>query len=148
MHASISTIRLTSIARDHARAAVRRQQFSIGAPLEFDETSPRVAALEYALGAVGGEVLNGFRAFASRRRLAIDALEAVVTGELENPLAYLEVIGEPREPRIGAIRIKLFVDASDEGALRTMFDEMVGRLPLVCTLRSATRLHIELIFTD
>jgi hypothetical protein len=29
-----------------------------------------------------------------------------------------------------------------------MFDEMVGRLPLVCTLRSATRLHIELIFTD
>ena len=82
MHGSIFTIRLTSIGRHHARAAVRRQQFAIGAPLEFDAASPRVEALEYALGGGGGGVLNGFRAFASRRRLDIDAIEAVVSGEL------------------------------------------------------------------
>jgi hypothetical protein len=147
MHGSAFTLRLTSIGRDHARAAVRHHQFAIGAPVEFDDTSPRVSALEYALGAVGGEVLNGFRAFASRRRLDIDAIEAVVTGELENVLGYLEVIGEPGRPRITTIRIKLFVAAPEEGALRAMFDEMVNRLPLVCTLRKATGLDIELIFT-
>ena len=41
MHGSALTIRLTSIGRDLARAAVRRQQFAIGAPLEFDEAAPR-----------------------------------------------------------------------------------------------------------
>ena len=147
MHGIALSIRLTSIGRDSARAAVRRQQFAIGAPLEFDAASPRVAALEYALGAIGGEVLNGFLAFASRRRLAIDGIEAVVTAELENALGYLEVIGEPSQPRITTIRIKLFVAAPDEAALRTMFDEMLNRLPLVCTLRGATRLDIELVFT-
>jgi hypothetical protein len=147
MSATVLTVRLTPIGRDHARAAVRRQQFAVGAPVEFDDTSRRVAALEYALGAVGGEVLNGLRAFASRRRLAIDAIEAVVTGELENALAYLEVIGEPGEPRITSIQIKLFVATPDEAALRTMFDDMVDRLPLVCTLRTALQLHIELVFT-
>jgi hypothetical protein len=70
-----------------------------------------------------------------------------VTGELDKALGYLEVIGEPRQPRSTTSRIKLVVAAPDEGALRTMFDEMVNRLPLVCTLRSAMRLDVELIFT-
>jgi hypothetical protein len=147
MHGSDLTVRLTPIGRDLARASVRRQQFAIGAPLEFDETSPRVAALEYGLAAIGGEVLNGFRAFASRRRLDIEGIEAVVTAEVENALGYLEVIGEPSQPRITTIHIKLFVAAPDQTALRTMFDGMVTRLPLVCTLRAATRLDIDLIFT-
>jgi signal transduction histidine kinase len=50
-----------------ARVSVGRRQFSIGRPVEFDDASPHVAALEYALGAVGGEVVNGLREFARRR---------------------------------------------------------------------------------
>lgn len=37
-------------------------------------------------------VVNELREFARRRRLGIKAVEAVVTGELEDALAYLEVV--------------------------------------------------------
>src|SRR3954462_4115145 len=91
-----------------ARVSAGRRHFSIGRPVEFDEASPHVAALEYALGAVGGEVVNGLREFARGRRLPIDAVEALVTGELQDGLAYLEVIGETGRPRLRRISIKVF----------------------------------------
>jgi hypothetical protein len=142
------TLRVTGPDRNVARVAVRRNQFAIGRPLEFDVTSPRVAALEYALGAAGGEVVNGLREFAARRRLDIDAIEAIVTGELENELAYLEVIGEHGPPRISAITIKVFVAAADDLATRTMFEHTLDRLPLLCTLRAAVKVTTELICTS
>ena len=100
MTAIIISLRVTAPGPADARVSVGRRQFSIGRPVEFDEASPHVAALEYALGAVGGEVVNGLREFARRRRLPIDAVEALVTGELQDALAYLEVIGETGRPRI------------------------------------------------
>ena len=71
MDQSTITLRVTSGARDLARVTVRRQQFAVGRPIEFDEAAPRIAALEYALGAVGAEAVNGFRVFADRRRLSV-----------------------------------------------------------------------------
>src|SRR5688572_21199737 len=99
----IISLRVTAPGPAIARVSVGRRNFSIGRPVEFDEASPHVSALEYALGAVGGEIVNGIREFARRRRVAIDAVEALVTGELENGLAYLEVIGENSSPRIQKI---------------------------------------------
>ena len=95
------SLRVTAPDRDVARVSTGRRQFAIGRPLEFDDASPRVAALEYALGAIGGEVVNGFRVFAHRRRVPVEAIEATVTGQLANGLAYLEVVGEdqPRRSR-------------------------------------------------
>ena len=142
------SLRVTAPGPEVARVSVGRRQFSIGRPLELDELSPRVAAIEYALGAVGGEVVNGLRTFANRRRLAIDAVEAVVTGELENGLTYLEVIGEQGQPRIARIHVKVFVASADEAATRTLFEHMLDRLPLVCTLRSALALTIDLSLTS
>ena len=104
MTAITISLRVTAPGPAVARVSVGRRQFSIGRPVEFDDASPHVAALEYALGAVGGEVVNGLREFARRRRLAIDAVEALVTGELQDGLAYLEVIGESGRPRIRADR--------------------------------------------
>jgi hypothetical protein len=147
MNATIFMLRVTAGARDVARVSVRHQQFPVGRPIEFDEATPRIAAIEYALGAVGGEVVNGLRTFAWRRRVPIDAIEAIVTGELENGLTYLEVIGEHGRPAIGRIHVKLFVSAPDEAATRCLFDEVVDKLPLVGTLRLATRLTTELIVT-
>src|SRR5947209_19909518 len=105
MTAITVSLRVTAPERAIARVSAGRRNFSIGRPVEFDDASPHVAAVEYALGAVGGEIVNGMREFARRRRLAIDAVEALVTGELENGLAYLEVIGEIGPPRIRPIAI-------------------------------------------
>jgi hypothetical protein len=138
------SLRVTAPDADVARVSVARRQFSIGRPVEFDEASPRVAAIEYALGAVGGEIVNGLRVFADRRRLPIDAVEAVVTGELTNGLTYLEVAGEQGQPKIARIRVKVFVASGDGAATRALFEHMLDRLPLVCTLRAALALTIDL----
>ena len=147
MTAITVSLRVTAPGPAIARVSVGRRIFSIGRPVEFDAASPNVAALEYALGAVGGEIVNGLREFARRRRMAIDAVEALVTGELEHGLAYLEVIGETGRPRIRRIAIKVFIASVDDEATRALFDETIERLPLVSTLRDALDLEIELAHT-
>jgi hypothetical protein len=147
MNNTTCTLRVTATDRDAARVSVRRHQFSVGRPIEFDEASPRIAALEYALGAVAGEVVSGLRAFAWRRRVDVDQIEAVVTGEMEHALAYLEVVGETGRPRIARVHLKVFVASPDEQAVRRIWEEMLDRLPLVCTLRAAVRLDLELMWT-
>ena len=148
MNAITISLRVTAPDDDVARVSAGRRQFSVGRPVEFDDASSRVAAIEYALGAVGGEIVNGLRVFAGRRRLAIDAIEAVVTGELENGLTYLEVIGEEGQPKIARIHVKLFVASGDPAATGALFDHLLDRLPLVCTLRAALDLSVALIHTS
>lgn len=148
MNTTTLSLRVTAPGPAAARVSVGRRAFSIGRPVEFDEASPHVAALEYALGAAGGEVVNGLREFARRRRLPLDGVEALVTGELENALAYLEVIGESGRPRIRRIAIKVFVEPVDAAATRALFDETIERLPLLSTLRAAVDLDVELVLTS
>jgi hypothetical protein len=147
MDDALITLRVTAGDPDLARVAVRRQQFVVGRPIEFDQSVPRIAALEYALGAVGAEVVNGLRVFVSRRRIEIDAVEAVVTGDLEHSLAYLEVIGATGRSALQRIHIKVFVSCADQQPVRDVFDAMLDRLPLTGTLRAATKFTTELIFT-
>jgi len=146
-HHHVIALRVTAGDGDVARVAVRRQQFAVGRPIEFDEAAPRVAAVEYALGAAGAEIVNGLRVFAERRRLEIDAIEAVVTAEMEHALTYLEVVGEPGRPVIRHVHIKVFVSCADERAARTLFDTVRDKLPLIALFSAATRLTTELIFT-
>jgi hypothetical protein len=133
--------------RDVARALVRNQQFLVGRPLELDAGAPRIAAMEYALGALAGEVINGLRYFAWRRRLDIEHAEALITGELEHGLAYLEVVGEEGPPRLSRVHLKVFIACADEPALRRLWTEVEDRLPLLGTLRSAIPVHLELNVT-
>ena len=148
MAAITLSLRVTAPGPAIARVSVGRRHFAIGRPVEFDDASPHVAALEYALGAAGGEVVNGLREFARRRRVAVDAIEALVTGELEDGLTYLEVIGERGQPRIRRIAIKVFVASADPTVTRALFDEMIGRLPLISTLRRAVEVDVEFVETS
>ena len=147
MNAIAVSLRVTAPGRA-ARVSTGRRQFSIGRPVEFDAASPDVSALEYALGAAGGEIVNGLREFARRRRIEIDAIEALVTGALAEPLTYLEVVGETAAPRIVSVTVKIFVAAPDAAAVRELFAGMLDRLPLVGTLRRALDFHTELILTS
>jgi len=147
MNAITMSLRVTATARASARVAAGRRQFSIGRPVEFDDASMHVSALEYAIGAVGGEIVNGLREFARRHRIEIDAIEALVLGDLDHALTYLEVVGETRPPRLVRVAVKVFVSAADEAAVRALFSELLGRLPLTCTLQAAVDVTTELIFT-
>ena len=140
-------LRVTAGDPDVARVSVRNEQFVVGRPVELDPASPRIAALEYAIGALAGEVINGLREFAWRRRVDLAHVEALVTADLEDGLAYLEVIGEGEAPRIARVRIKVFVESDDEPAVRELWTVVIERLPLLGTFRSAIPVDLELIVT-
>ena len=142
-----TTLRVTAADPELARVTVRRHQFDIGRPMELDEAAPRISALEYALGAVAGELVNGLRVFASRHRVDVDRVEAVIAGELEHGLTYLEVVGEAGQPRIARVHLKVFVATADELGVRRIWSELVERLPLFCTMRAAFPIDLELTMT-
>jgi len=141
------TLRVTSHALDITTAFVRSQRFGIGRPIELDVATPRIAALEYALGALAGELVNGLRQFAWRRRVDLEHVEALVTGELEHGLAYLEVVGEDGVPRLAGVSVKVFVTSSDDVAVGRLWTLVLDRLPLLNTFRTAVPIQLELIVT-
>lgn len=147
-HEIVCALRVTAHEPDVARVSVRKEQFRVGRPLEFDPASPRISALEYALGALASEVVNGIRHFAWRRRLEVDEVEALITGELVHGLSYLEVLGEHGEPRIAGINLKVFVACADEAGVRRLWEDIVNRLPLLATLRLAVPIRLNVIVTQ
>lgn len=141
------TLRVTAPDRETARVSVRHHQFLVGRPIELDDAAPRIAALEYALGALGGEIVNGLRVFAARRRLEVDDIEAVVTATMERELAYLEVVGESGPPRIAHLHVKVFVASPDPVGVYELWPELLERLPLLDTLKLAVPTDLDLILT-
>jgi hypothetical protein len=141
-------LRITSTESDAARVSARRHQFAVGRPMDFDAESPHLTALEYALGALGAEIVSGLRVFAKRRRIELDQVEAVVDGEVENPLTYLEVVGASGYPGLSGVSIKVYVASPrDEKTLNQLWHETLERLPLVRTFRIVLNLTVELTLT-
>ena len=141
-------LRVTTTESDATHVLVRRHQFTVGRPIDFDAESAHVAALEYALGALGAEIVGGLRVFAKRRRVELDEVEAVVDGEVENPLTYLEVVGESGYPALSGVSIKVYVASPrDEETVRQLWHETLARLPLARTFSRALKFSIELTLT-
>jgi hypothetical protein len=139
------TLRITATDNEAAHVVVRRHQFAVGRPLSFDAEYQHVTALEYVLGALGAEIVNGLRLSAKRRRIELDEIEAVVDGELDNPLTYLEVVGAEGHPGLTRVVVKVYVASPhDEQTWRTLWDETRERLPLVRTFSGALTLTVEL----
>jgi hypothetical protein len=143
----VAPVRITVTDGDVARVSARRHQFVVGRPIEFDAESSRLSALEYFLGAVGAEIVGGLKLIAKRRRLELHAVEALVTGRVDHPLALLEVVGEPGRPRVAAIHVKLYVASpAGEPTVRRLWEEAREHLPLVCTLSDSLHLDVQLSF--
>jgi uncharacterized OsmC-like protein len=138
-------LRVTSNDPETARVSVRRHQFIVGRPLSADVDYGHLTALEYALGAVAAEVVTGLREFAKRRRIELDEIEAVVTGELGNPLVYFEVVGETGDVGLSQIAIKVYVASRhDDDIIRRLWNDTRERLPLARTLASAASVRFTL----
>lgn len=54
------SVRARSAGRRRTVAYARSHSFEVGAPVEFDEAATAVSALEYVLGALAAEMINGF----------------------------------------------------------------------------------------
>jgi len=139
------SVRVSETGKDTANVFVRKHQFTVGAAAQFDEDARQVSGLEYVLGVVGAELVNGITALARSRRIEIDRAEAVVQGELNDPLAYLGVIGAAGHAGIERIAAKVYLSSlDDEATLRKLWDEVLDRSPLVRTLRPVVRFELVL----
>jgi hypothetical protein len=139
------TIRVGSGQGDGATAFVRRERVEIVAPLTFDAEASGITALEYLLLAVAGDLVTGFRALARRRRLVIDQVEALVHGELDNPLTHLGVIGEEGHPGLSSLSVKLYVGSpNSEEEIRKLLEEVRLRSPMFHTFQRLIPLELEL----
>ena len=136
---------MATAGRDTVEVYVRKHSFTVGAPIQFDPEYAHISALEYALGAVAADVVNGLRALARKRRTDLDAVEALVSGELNNPLTYLGVVGETGHPGIdrAAITVYLCSEASED-EIQKLWEENLERSPLVRTFKAAIGLEVNL----
>jgi hypothetical protein len=145
MDGSRWTARVTTDGGGAARVFVRKHQLTVGAPVSFDEADPHVTALECVLGAVGADAANGLAALARARRVPIDRVEALVHGELDDPLAPVGVVGATGSARISVIEVRVYVSTGeDESVVRELWEQVLTRSPLVQTLKRAVKLELRL----
>jgi hypothetical protein len=139
------TLRVSASERGQATVFTRQHQFHVGAPLHFDRAYEGVSALEYVLGAIGADLVNGLQALARRRRVAIDRIEARVEGELNNPLTYLGVVGESGHPGLEKVRVRVYLASpAEEMVIHQLWHEMLATSPLVHTFKAASQLELTL----
>jgi hypothetical protein len=139
------TLRVSATERGQATVFTRQHQFRVGAPVHFDRTYEAVSALEYVLGAIGADLVNGLQTLGRRRRVVIEQLEAVVEGELNNPLTYLGVVGETGHPGLQKVRVRVYVASpEEEAAVQRLWQEMLATSPLVRTFQAAIQLELRL----
>jgi hypothetical protein len=139
------TLRITAREGNQATVFARQHQFRVGAPVHFDRAYEAVSALECVLGSVGADLVNGLPTLARKRRMVIEQLEAVVVGELNNPLTYLGVIGESGHPGLEKVRIRVYVASPEEEVtIHRLWQEMLDRSPLIRTFQAAIQLELSL----
>jgi hypothetical protein len=145
MERSTWTLRVSAAEKDRATVFARTHQYSVGAPMQFDAAYDAITALEYVLGAIGADVVNGLQMVARKRRIAVDQVEAVVEGELNNPLTYLGVVGESGHPGLERVRVKVYVASLATAAeIQPVWQEMLDKSPLVRTFQPAIRFELSL----
>jgi hypothetical protein len=142
------TARVRGVGAGRATAYARSQAFTIQDQASFREADPHASAIEYLLGAVGGDLVIGFAALAARRGILVEALEASVSGQLDNPLVLLGVVGETGHSGLAAVSATLYVSAAaDPSALRAVWHDTLARSPLVTTLRRCVVFSLDMQIT-
>lgn len=123
----------------------RNHTFKVGAPASFREADALPSAIEYLLGALGGDLVNGFQAQAARQDIAIDALELALSAQMNNPLVFLGVIGEAGHAGLETISGTLYVSAdAAEATLQQVWQTALDRSPLRHTLQRCVALALDM----
>ena len=139
------TSRVSWTGEGRARAYTRNHAFTVGGQASFREADAHPDAVEYLLGALGGDLISGFESHATRRGVEVDAMEASIFGRLNNPLVYLGVVGESGHPGFETISCTLYVSADvDEEVLKEVWQTTLTRSPLVNTLDRCVSLTLNL----
>jgi hypothetical protein len=139
------TVRARAAGPREARAYCGRHAFSVGAQVALGDSDPHPSAVEYLLGALAGDLIQGFHAEAVRRSLALHDAELSLGGRLNNVLVHLGVVGEEGHPGLESVNGTLYVSADAEPpAVQDAWNATLARSPVFQTLTRCASVHIEL----
>jgi len=142
------SLRVRGLTDQEARVYSGKHVFSVGRQASFTDEDPNPSAVEYLLGALGGDLVSAFQKQAAKRGVQIDATELVVSGRLENPMVFLGVIGAEGSAGFGSIEATLYVGAdADEASLQEIWSATLATSPLVNTLGHSVPLTLAMQLT-
>jgi TusA-related sulfurtransferase len=130
-----------------SRVFTRTHSFSVCKQTNFTEETVYPSAVEYLLGALGGDIVSGFQQQAAKRNVSIDALELAISGRLDNVLVSVGVVGAGGHPGFESIKVTLYVGTdADESSVLDAWSATLAASPLVNTLEhcAALSLHVQI----
>jgi uncharacterized OsmC-like protein len=138
-------VRVQRTAERIARAYGRGQSFDIGSQASLRELEAHPSAVEYVLGALGGDLVCGLERAAEGQGIQLHAIEIALNARLDNILTHLGVVGEQGHPGFAAIEGTAYVgsDAEDDPIQRA-WQRTLDRSPLYHTLTRCAAVTISL----
>ena len=138
-------VRVQRSAAGVARAYARTQSFEVGSQASMREADPSPSAIEYALGALGGDLVCGLERAADSHGVRLHAIEASLVGRLDNILVHLGVVGEKGHAAFGAIDGTIYVSTDSEpAAVDSAWQTTLARSPLYNTFSRCAAVSINL----
>jgi len=142
------SLRVEGAGDREAKVYTRKHVFSVGGQASFADEDDHPSAVEYLLGALGGDIVSGFRYHAARNGVQVDGLELIVSGRLGNPLVSLGVVGAEGKPGFESISATLYVSSdADEPTLQRIWRSSLAISPVVKTLEGCVSLALDLRVT-
>ncbi len=142
------SVRVRGVDVQASRVYAGKNAFSVGEQARFKQGGAHPSAVEYLLGALGGDLVSGFQRQAAKQGVPIDTVESVVTGHLDNPLVFLGVVGAEGGSGFGSIAATLYVTSdAEESEVAGIWRATLATSPLVNTLEHCVALSLHLQVT-
>jgi hypothetical protein len=128
-----------------ARVYARAQSFDVGSQASLRESDDSPSAVEYAIGALGGDLVCGLERAAEGQGILLHAIEIALNGRLDNILTHLGVVGEEGHPGFAAIDGTAYIGSeADETVIQRAWQRTLDRSPLYQTLSRVAVVTIAL----
>ena len=138
-------VRVQRTAGRIARAYGRGQSFDVGSQASLREADAQPSAVEYVLGALGGDLVCGLERAAEGQGIPLDAIEITLNARLDNVLTHLGVVGEQGHPGFATIEGTAYVGSdAEEEAIQRAWQRTLDRSPLYHTLSRCASVTIAL----
>jgi uncharacterized OsmC-like protein len=137
-------VRVQRLAGGSARVYARGA-FDVGSQASLRDSDDAPSAVEYLLGALGGDLVCGLERAAEGQGILLHAVEISLNGRLDNVLTHLGVIGEQGHPGFASIEGTAYVASdAEEDAIQRAWQRTLNRSPLYHTLTRCAAVTIAL----
>ena len=141
----VFSVRIQPLAAGSARVYARGV-FDVGSQASLRETDDAPSAVEYVIGALGGDLACGLQRAAEAEGIALHGIEITLNGRLDNILTHLGVVGEEGHPGFAAIEGTVYIAAdADQSAVTRAWQRTLARSPLYNTLTRCAEVSIRLV---